>query len=213
MSNLTEFEMRENFMPKVWHEDIKQAILNGSIKFGYADSTSTLPAKNPDKSTVTDFGNVCETFQMYNTWFWNGEIVNDDLSNVLYPLICMVQKEFEGMLGPLFRCKVNLIPELENYPEDHHHLPHKDVGEQIIRSTGYNEFYSVIYYVMGSEDEGHTYFFEDDGQLIRKELPQERNLVLFNHNVFHSSSPCRKTPRAVVNMVFAKEGSLRVVKR
>lgn len=180
----------EDVIPKLYQQKIEQVVFSQRTTWMYDESTII---HNHPKDTSQFVHMICV----------DDEVVSSELYNLLLPMILTVQEAFNLDFKEYSRIKSNLLIKKSNQPHIHPH--HNDVDT--------DDCISLLYYV--HDTDGDTYFynkkfegsydyFENGGlEIVKKVSPKRGKVVIFNSNIYHSSSlPTKHEARAVINAVF-----------
>jgi hypothetical protein len=115
--------------------------------------------------------------------------VNSGSYNSVVPILNKVVDLADGDYY-VAKCKVNMNLADVRF-EGKYHTPHID--------NGFDEQVTAIYYV--NDSDGDTFFFDDDGKVVKRITPKKGTLVMWKGKVFHAkSSPVKTTARVVINI-------------
>ena len=88
------------------------------------------------------------------------------------------------------RSKINFQTHTNDSGYNHINPPHIDMNLN---------HHVMLYYV--NESDGDTFFFDDDGKLLKRVTPKKGRLVYFNGDIYHAgSNPIKYRERIVINI-------------
>lgn len=153
-------------------------------KAGYYN-TSTFVSEDT-KHLVENNNNIKEYFVLSHlTYDFDRGVVstfNDPCVKILESLITEKYS--------LLRIKCNLSPKVESFLSSEHNIPHVD-----FRNTNSK---TILYYVNNSD--GDTFFFNNEGKIIKRVSPKKGRFVVFNSSQLHAGShPAQTEKRLCIN--------------
>jgi hypothetical protein len=184
-----------NFVSPYYQKDLQNEIFDKSFTWNYHDVTSG--GKSSNYSWIDD-ENTEESPQLVH-------VLTDKSS--IFPLVTpMIYKISETVDYQVYidRIKINLMWPLYNKKNlNSYNRPHVDHQKL--------EAKTLIYYV--NDSDGDTIIFDkrytgsDPGKLtvVERVTPKSGSAILFDSNMFHSSSNPTQGKRSVINFIFWKQ--------
>ena len=177
-------EIKENIISPTYQREIENIIFSKHFKWCYFQHTV-----NPNTVPREGFE---DTFQFIHRIY--DEEQTSFMFDFLKPLIYTVEDSFNVRVKNILRMKCNLL--LNVFSNNIIHPPHIDFNNP--------KFLSLIYYV--NDSDGDTFMYEsglEQANVIKRVSPVKGTAVVFNSNIYHSSStPIINKHRSVINLIF-----------
>jgi hypothetical protein len=177
----------ENFVPKVYQDNIEGTLLDNNFPWYLHKSTvSEAYAGNTDKNVV-DRPQFAHIFN-----------VNNESTSQYWPLLQPFGFFLMGQTGidtnQVLRVKANLNMRDEFFPTDKYFTPHIDCRDA-------NKFTTAIYYV--NDSDGDTLFFDKKQKVVERITPKKGTLVYFDGHELHAGqAPSKSLYRCLINFNF-----------
>lgn len=200
-----DIKVHEKFFDENKFAQLQKFICSYNFSVAYAPGTSVFP----EMEKQWEEKKWQETPQMCRTIFYRKGITgvaNDgkphdfDQSIMIHRYYWDIPHLHELILTmsnrlDVFRMKVNLLMPYPNAPE--YHVPHQDV----VWGEGGRTYKSFLYYL--NDVDGDTFFFNDNGNIIKRFTPKANTMIEFNSRILHASSNPTQGPRYVLNTVMS----------
>lgn len=166
----------ENFLPKRFHDDIKNFLLSYDFDWHFLNSITFKNTKN-----INSFGFSHEIFKQYENY-------RSKYFDFFWPITYQIPTKNKI---EIVRIRAGLQTKLflnDNSTDDPHidfNFPHK----------------TLLYYINNCD--GDTTFYSDSSanEIIFKNTPKENTAVIFNGLIYHSSShPTNTNARVAINI-------------
>lgn len=184
------YQIFDDLFPESLVNDIEATLTNFKFDWHYTDASSggTVPFYRDPLSK--DCPQMVHMFYRYG---WESQY-----SEVVKPLLEIVEKETETTIKSIYRIKANLtIP--DGTSNKHYNTPHRDHESK--------EFLSMVYYVQDTD--GDTVLFDKHDitdetlDIVARVTPSRGRCVIFPSRQYHSSSnPIMFESRIILNFIF-----------
>ena len=191
------FKVIENFVPKIYQDQLEEEL--SSVEFAWFYLPSTTIA---DEKTSFIDQNCVDTPQFVHPFCRNGQITSK-FYNLVHPFLYFMAANDHEVLG-FWRGKSNLTLPF-TVPAGSHSNPHVDVD---FGNPEASKHLSMLYYV--NDSDGNTIFFEEspkefNGTLTEKQsvTPKKGTAVIFDSTTIHAGQiPTNSKRRMVANSIF-----------
>ena len=184
----------DDFIKPRFQDEIERIFLGDNFPYFFSEETVDVDT-NVDDARVD--GNSLSTSQFVHMFLADGKI-----NSQYYAAISPITNKLMDVIDEdcyVTRCKVNLNTTDGRF-ENKYHTPHID--------NVYENQITAIYYV--NDSDGDTFFFDDDGNVVKRVTPKKGRLVWWRGKVFHAkSSPIKSVKRLVINFNLLPYGDIK----
>ena len=194
----SEIIIEDSLIPEADQNKIFDTVLSRDFKWYFCHNGVTLS----EDTRKFNFDTGKNSFQFEHHIISDGTTSSEYL-DLATPIVLKISDISEKDIK-IFRCKFNFLTQNNNVS---HNIPHVDL---VLKDQ--TNFKSCIYYV--NDSDGNTLFFNqrlpklsEDLTVRHKVTPKKGKAVIFDSDIFHSSSnPFYYDKRIVLNLVFKVEG-------
>lgn len=192
----SEIIIEDNLIIEEDQNKIIDTVLSKDFKWYYCHN-----GVNLNKNRDFNFNIGKNSFQLEHHIISDG-VTASDYFEIVTPVFLKISDILKKDIK-IFRCKFNFLTPNNN---NRHNIPHVDLALEEQKN-----FKSCIYYV--DDSDGNTLFFNqrlpkliEDLTVRQKVTPKKGKAVIFDSDIFHSSSnPFYYDKRIVLNLVFKVE--------
>lgn len=153
---------------------------------GYYNTTTFVTEET--KHLVENNPNIKEYFVLSHTTYDERGVVSSFNESCITILESIVKEKYK-----LLRIKCNLSTKIESFKSYEHNIPHTDFNNYNTKTA--------IFYV--NDSDGDTFFFDNNGVVIKRITPKKNRLVLFDCTQLHAGShPSKNDKRICINYNF-----------
>lgn len=184
-------EVFDNIISKQDQENIENFMTGDEFPWffsqaGYYNTTTFVTEET--KHLVETNPNIKEYFVLSHTTYDERGVVSSFNKPCVRILENIVKEKYK-----LLRIKCNLSTKIESFKPYEHNIPHTDFDSPNTKTA--------IFYVNSSD--GDTFFFDNDGVVIKRVTPKKNRLVLFDSTQLHAGShPSKNDKRICINYNF-----------
>lgn len=190
----------ENFLPKMYHDVIKQVITGNNFPWTY--SQTTYGASDVGDVIIDD--NTTDTSQFVHVYYDSTYNIKSEYFEMIRPFLFFIEDRCNKTLPNILRAKSNLLTRQPLFPKNNYNAAHIDAYSE----DGSREFLSLLYYV--NDADGDTIFFDQKFKestpltIAHRQTPKANTAVLFDSNTFHASTPpIESENRFVINLILS----------